>query len=63
VEEPADLSGKSLFHACKKCREAFYCCKDHQVSVLLGGMTLLFTGLVVAHDWTTHKNVCEPRSR
>ena len=48
-KEPADISGKSLFHACKKCREAFYCCKDHQVSVRLSAMTLLFTELVVAY--------------
>ncbi|KIM38480.1 hypothetical protein M413DRAFT_447719 [Hebeloma cylindrosporum] len=46
VEEPANISGKSLFQACKKCRDAFYCCKEHQF-----------------RDWSTHKNVCEPRAR
>jgi len=49
VEEPADLSGKSVFQGCKKCQDAFYCCKDHQVSGRSGAILLLFMEHAVAH--------------
>ena len=48
-EEPADIEGKSMFQACKKCREAFYCSKDHQVSVSFTCHdTLVYRSFVVA---------------